>query len=225
MPLVVFVHGGSWATPYNRWVMLLLTRDAARRGWATYNVEYRRLGRRGGGGGWPETFVDVRDAIRTGVGHHTAAAGGPAAVVGHSAGGHLALWAASEVADLVEGVVSLAGPTDLRRISANGSAAVDALVANAPAAERWELTSPLEKLPTGVVTRCVHGATDQTVSPRNSTVYADAAAAHGDDAAAIVVPGEDHRSPLGASSGMWLHTVDILCDWFGEENTQPVGRR
>lgn len=224
-PLVVFVHGGSWATPYNRWAMLLLTRDAARRGWATYNVEYRRLGRGGGGGGWPQTFVDVSDAIRTGVDHHSASAGGPTAVVGHSAGGHLALWAASDVAGLVEGVVSLAGPTDLRRISAGGSAVVDALVANAPVAERWELTSPLEKLPTGVATRCVHGASDQTVSPRNSTEYAEAAVAHGDDASAVVIPGEDHRSPLGASSSMWLHTVEILCGWFDEESTQPDGRR
>ena len=55
-PTIVLLHGGSWSWPYNRWVMWLLARDVTRRGWGLFNVDYRRVGRFGGGGGWPETL-------------------------------------------------------------------------------------------------------------------------------------------------------------------------
>ena len=220
-PIVVLVHGGSWAPPFNRWVMWLLVRDIAARGWTSFNVEYRRLGRWGGHGGWPATFDDVRDAVRRidewrGDLPATVTELPPIVVVGHSAGGHLALWAAPQVGSSVIGTISLAGPTHLEPIAANGSEPVRALTAAAPAEERWQLTSPIEMLPTGVRTRCIHGADDQTVSPRQSTLYVEAAREAGDDAAAVVIDGEGHRDPLRPESGVWRSTVQMIEAWFAE---------
>jgi len=59
-PVMILLHGGSWQKRYGRVVMRGLVRDLLRRGWAVWNIEYRRLG---DGGGWPMTFADVAAAI------------------------------------------------------------------------------------------------------------------------------------------------------------------
>lgn len=219
--IVVLVHGGSWAWPYNRWLMLGLARSVRSHGWASFNVEYRRLGRFGGGGGFPETFDDVRSAI--GLAQQAAQSAEsrfgrrvPVAVVGHSAGGHLALWAGREI-DGLAGIVSMAGPTDLRSIAENGSDAVSKLVADAPADRRWELTSPMHRLPLGAPVLCVHGADDTTVSPRNSTEFAIAATEAGDDASSTVIENEIHRDALRPSSGTWSATLETLTQWLSPD--------
>ena len=56
------IHGGFWRARYGRKLMRDLCQDLAERGWAAWNIEYRRLGR-GSGGGWPTTFADVAAAI------------------------------------------------------------------------------------------------------------------------------------------------------------------
>src|ERR1019366_7529137 len=61
-PVVVTIHGGSWAAGVSKPVMRALAGDLTRRGQAVWNIEYRRIGR-GQGGGWPLTFVDVSAAI------------------------------------------------------------------------------------------------------------------------------------------------------------------
>src|SRR3954452_21386442 len=94
-PVVVLVHGGYWRAVYGKIVMKPLAADLVRRGYAAWNVEYRRIGRRQGGG-YPMTFEDVANGIdllaslddsRLDMDDVT--------LIGHSAGGHLALWAAS----------------------------------------------------------------------------------------------------------------------------------
>ena len=92
-PVVVTIHGGSWMTGYGKIVMSGLAGDLARRGYAVWNIEYRRIGR-GQGGGWPATFLDVAAAI-----DHLRTLRAPldlerVTILGHSAGGQLALWAA-----------------------------------------------------------------------------------------------------------------------------------
>ena len=90
--MVVLIHGGSWHKRYGRVFMRWIAGDLLRRGYAVWNIEYRRLG---DGGGWPATFADVAAAI-----DHLAALDGErldldrVTLLGHSAGGHLALWAA-----------------------------------------------------------------------------------------------------------------------------------
>ena len=97
-PVVVLLHGGFWRAAYGCELMAPLARDLGLRGMAAWNVEYRRLGEQGGG--WPGTLLDVAAAI-----DHFAAVAREVAldldrvvVVGHSAGGHLALWAAGRCA-------------------------------------------------------------------------------------------------------------------------------
>jgi acetyl esterase/lipase len=91
--VAVVLHGGYWQAKYGKLTTRPLSVDLTRRGWAAWNVEYRRLGR-GQGGGWPQTFDDVARAIDL-----LADLGDPrldlgrVAAVGHSAGGQLALWA------------------------------------------------------------------------------------------------------------------------------------
>ncbi len=216
--IVVLIHGGFWTWPYNRWLMLGLARSVRQHGWASFNVEYRRLGRFGGGGGFPETFEDVASAVGLAVEaararrQSTDGHGLPVAIVGHSAGGQLALWAAREVAG-VEGVVSMAAPTDLRSIARGGSGPVSSLVARAPEDRRWELTSPMQRLPVGVPTVCVHSTHDATVSPRNAEAYAAAAAAAGDDASAVLIDGEKHRDAVRPMSSTWSAALDALKNW------------
>ena len=205
-PVVVLVHGGFWRGLYNRWLMLLLVRDLTSSGIACFNVEYRRLGALGGGGGFPETFHDVRDAVALMADRRrdrAAATRSPLIVVGHSAGAHLALVAAADLADEVDGVVSIAGPTDLRRLVGDGSEPVAELLERAPETCRYALTSPIERLPLGVPVVCVHGTHDATVDPRESIDFVTDALAAGDDARLELVPSGTHRAALVPSSDTW----------------------
>ena len=212
-PMVVLVHGGSWRWPYNRWLMLLLARDLTRRGWGTFNIGYRRLGRFGGGGGWPATFDDVRNAIDTISTHEaTAVTARPIVVVGHSAGGQLALVAAASAEHRPALVVAMSAPTDLERLWRNGSEPVDELTRDAPEASRWTLTSPMHMLPIGVPVVCAHGEADTTVLPETSVAFVAAASSAGDNAEVIIVVGNTHRDALRPSSSLWQRTVASIAE-------------
>lgn len=218
-PLIVLVHGGFWRSPYNRWLMWLLARDVDRRGWASYNVEYRRLGFGGGGGGFPATFDDVRMAIELVLDPTHPVAGHVdterVAVVGHSAGAHLALCATGLMKSVRPAlVVSIAGPTDLERLSANGSKPVDALVRNAPLGNRWRRTSPMHMLPLGARLLCVHGEDDTTVAPSQSIRFIDAARLLGDRADIVTVPREGHRDALRPGSMIWRRAMESASERF-----------
>ncbi len=120
-PVAVLIHGGFWRARHGRKQSRPLCADLAARGWAAWNVEYRRLG---DGGGFPRTLDDVAAAVDhlTEVPAHRPGALDLSRVVaiGHSAGGHLAAWLATrEVARVpVTGVVAQAGVLDLRMASA-----------------------------------------------------------------------------------------------------------
>ncbi len=131
---VVIIHGGFWRARYNLSLGRPLAADLAARGYAAWNLEYRRAG---GGGGWPSTFEDVAagiDLLAT-----LPADTARVVAVGHSAGGHLGVWAAgrSGLPDgapgarprvPVTGVVSQAGVltlADCAREGVGGTAALD----------------------------------------------------------------------------------------------------
>src|SRR5579872_2037469 len=63
LPLVVLIHGGFWRPQFTKSLMNRLARAVVDRGWAAWNVEYRRVGPLGGGGGWPQTFADIAAAV------------------------------------------------------------------------------------------------------------------------------------------------------------------
>lgn len=121
-PVVVLVHGGWWTAMFDRRQVVPLAEDLVSRGFAVWNVEYRRIGEPGGG--WPGTFEDMAAAVDAVAHLDPAVDTGRVLVVGHSAGGHLAAWVAHRSAQpdglpgahpKVEpiGVVSLAGVLDL----------------------------------------------------------------------------------------------------------------
>jgi acetyl esterase/lipase len=95
-PTVLMVHGGCWQTEIaDRRIMNWIADDLRKRGIAVWNIDYRGVDREGGG--YPGTFLDAAaaaDSLR----QHAARFNldpSPLVAVGHSAGGHLALWLAA----------------------------------------------------------------------------------------------------------------------------------
>ncbi|MGW6021103.1 alpha/beta hydrolase [Streptomyces sp. NPDC055099] len=204
-PLVVVLHGGAWRAPYDRLHITPFADFLARRGFAVANVEYRRgssIPAQGEGpvaGRWPETFDDVAaafDALPGLVREHLPSADTRRTVVtGHSAGGHLALWAAARHV-LPEGspwrigrpapfrgVVALAPIADLRAAQELGvcsDASLQLLGGQARFEERLPHADPAALLPTGIATTVVQGRTDIVVPQAVAEAYADAAAKAGE---------------------------------------------
>ena len=198
-PIVVVLHGGWWRAHWARTLLSTrpLCRDLARRGYAAYNVEYRRLG---SGGGWPNTFDDVVRAL-----DHLPKAD---VVMGHSAGGQLALFAAAERP--VANVVALAAPSNLE---ATSEPQVHRLMGGRPAdvPDRYARGNPIRRVPLGARVLLVHGSLDTIVSPQRSRTLAAAAREAGDDVT-LLEPECDHRAPIDPRSEAWAATVRWLDD-------------
>ncbi|MEU2347900.1 prolyl oligopeptidase family serine peptidase [Modestobacter sp. NPDC049651] len=222
-PVVVVLHGGFWRARYGIELARPLAADLAGRGWAAVAVEYRRVG---AGGGWPQTLEDVAAAIDALPG--LAEAGRldlrTVAVVGHSAGGHLAGWAAGRgrLPDEAPGAaprvpvtaaVLQAGVLDLEAAVEEhlGDGATVDLLGGRPdeLAGRYLTADPVRLLPTGVPVLCVHGAADTTVPLEQSERFVEAATAAGDAAELLVVPG-DHMVVLDVTTPGWQDTVEWL---------------
>ena len=218
-PVIIAIHGGSWRARYGRIVMRALIGDLRRRGWAVWNIEYRRVGN---GGGWPATFADVAAAI-----DHLAELDAPldlaeVSLLGHSAGGHLALWAASRAAlpagapgridgqprVSVQRVIAQAGVCDLaggyRRWSGD---AVGALMGGSPEQlpERYAAGDPACLLPLSMPALLVHGTLDETVSVELSRSYATAARAAGGEVELVEIAGAagHHRAHIDPRGEAW----------------------
>ncbi|MGW0912885.1 alpha/beta hydrolase [Streptomyces sp. NPDC002784] len=200
-PLVVVLHGGAWRAPYDRRHITPFSAFLARRGFAVANVEYRK-GAEGAGelaGRWPDTFDDVAaaldalpDLVREAI---PGADPRRTVVTGHSAGGHLALWAAARhllPADApwrtagpphLRGVVALAPIADFAvadKLGVCGGAARQLLGGDEGFAERRPYADPALLLPTGIATTLVQGRTDTDVPQLVAESYADAAAKAGE---------------------------------------------
>ena len=221
-PVVVLIHGGFWRWGWDRTLMTPLARDLASRGLAAWNVEYRRVGQEGGG--WPGTFEDAAAALDA-VAELEAVDSTRVVTVGHSAGGHLALWLAGRhrIAAGAPGAaprvrpcaaVSLAGVADLVRGAAVGlgDGACAALLGGSPGErpERYAVASPAALLPLGVLQVLVHGTEDDVVPPAQSRDYADAAAAAGDDVELVEVAGADHFDVVEPEHSAWAAVANRL---------------
>ena len=174
-PLVVVVHGGFWKQQYDRSHCRGLALGLASLGVTTVLLEYRRVG---GGGGWPATFDDVRIGLRKLVQHHPRAS--RRIVVGHSAGGHLALWVASAeplpVVDAVIGLASIADLTAMARVFEKSSSTenpVHDLMGGTPddRPDRYDLADPVRLPPSRASIRLLHGVHDTVVPLESSASY------------------------------------------------------
>ena len=211
-PVVVVIHGGCWRARHSLDYMGHLCADLTAAGVATWNLEYRRLGQ--GGGGWPGTYLDVA----RGLDHlRQLAAEFPldlqrVVVTGHSAGGHLALWAAgrqqippeSELylpePQPVAGVAPIAGLTDLAR---TGTACDEEVPQMRGPAGTARVTSPIEMLPLGVPVTILQGDADEPVPPIQATSYLEAAEASGDRPRMVLLSGVDHFVVVDPLSSVW----------------------
>ncbi len=225
-PVMVVIHGGSWQARYGRIVMRAVIGDLTRRGWAAWNIEYRRVGN---GGGWPQTFEDVAAAI-----DHLAELDAPldldrVEVLGHSAGGHLALWAASReklpagAPGYVTGtprvrlrrVISQAGVCDLEGAYKRWrGGAVLALMGGSPEQlpDLYRAADPLRLAPASMPVLLVHGVADETVSVKLSRSYALAAQAAGGEVELVEIEGDAgrHRAHIDPRGAAWAAVTQRL---------------
>jgi len=216
-PVAVVLHGGYWQAPYTKLIMRPLCQDLARRGYAAWNVEYRRLGR--DGGGWPMTFDDVATAIDLLAGVGASLDLSRVTLVGHSAGGQLALWAAGRSSlpagapgasprVLAERVLALAAVCDITRAARVAVALLGGTPSEVP--ERWAQADPMRGIPLAVPVCLVHGSDDETVDVQRSRDYAAAAGAAGAPVTLIEAPGA-HRSPIDPTTQAW----GAAAGWLG----------
>lgn len=213
-PVAVVLHGGYWRTQYGKLVTRPLSLDLARRGWAVANLEYRRLGTgRGSGGGWPMTFDDVAAGI-----DHLARLDAPldlsdVSLVGHSAGGQLALWAArrsvlpsgapgADPRVAARRVVALAPVTDLGRARDHTEVLLGGTADRVP--ERWMQADPSRFGAPPVPSLVVHPVDDETVPVKRSREYAERWGVR------LVETSGRHRDPIDPTSPSWAAAVSWL---------------
>jgi acetyl esterase/lipase len=209
-PVAIVIHGGFWRA---QWSLEHASHECVAltaEGLATWSLEYRRVGHIGGG--WPGTFDDIRGGSA-----HLAELAEQhrldlerVVVVGHSAGGHLALWLAMQAKSLpfrLKGAVALAGVVDLRRAAEMnlGRGAVQDFLGGEPnqVPERYAAASPIEHVPLGVPVALIHGEDDASVPIELAERYFDAAASTGDYVELIRLPQTGHFEVIDPISHAW----------------------
>ena len=215
-PVAVLFHGGFWYHAWERDLMDGLAADLARRGVAVWNVEYRRVG---AGGGWPVTGEDAARATD----HLVALAPvydldlGRVALLGHSAGAQLALWVAARgrrgevhprlvvglatIGDLEQAMTDRIGGGSVGRFLGVGRGDLDVALGNA---------SPRARVPIGVPQVLAHAADDEVVPLSQTTDYADAARAAGDDVTVVPLDRGGHFDLIDPGKPAWVEVAGTL---------------
>jgi acetyl esterase/lipase len=215
LPVAVLLHAGFWREQYTLELSEDLARDLARRGWAAWNVEFRRVGEVSDGG-YPATLEDVAAAIDFLQTLDAPLDLGRVVTIGQSACGHLALWAATREAPAVPlaGAVSQAGAPDLReadRLGLGDGAAAAFMGGHADdVPDAYADASPIEQLPLGVPQLLVHGEADDVIPASLSSTYAERAREAGDEVELVLRPGEDHFVHTDPANPAWQDVVKWL---------------
>ena len=217
-PLAICIHGGYWRARYDLEYLGHLGAALKAKGVATANVEYRRVGN--AGGGWPGTFEDIRAAYQfllqnaQRYGFDTRRV----IVLGHSAGGQLALCLAARESGLA-GAVSLAGVVDLQQaydLHLSNDAVVEFLGGRpAEVPEHYREADPM-KLAIRARQWLVHGARDEIVPPALSKNYVDAKVNNKEDARLVAIAGAGHFDVVDPRSAAWAEVENILVDGLGK---------
>ena len=181
--IVILIHGGLWRQEYERDSTETLAVDLIGRGYFTWNIEYRR----GEDGGWPGSAHDVVSAVDFILRELPDM---PVGIVGHSAGGHLGLWAASRREDDVDLMVGLAPITDLIAMADAGA------VGSREAKRLLDSGAPPTVEPITGKTLIVHGADDEIVPVSQATRLSTGSRIE-------VVPGVGHFPMLDPKREHW----------------------
>lgn len=223
-PVVIVIHGGCWYSEYDLNHIANFSASLTKLGVATWSLEYRRIGN--AGGGWPGTFLDVAngiDYLRV-LAHSFPLDLKRVIVVGHSAGGELALWAAArhrlpKSSPLylarplsLKGIVSLAGITDMRKYETKCGGAVKKLLGGSPeeVPERYRQTSPMELVPLRIEQRLIQGTLDQIVPETFSRDYEAAARKKGDHVRLATIATAGHFDLIAPHSSAWPAVEDAV---------------
>ncbi|WCN81466.1 alpha/beta hydrolase family protein [Micromonospora sp. LH3U1] len=216
-PLVVVLHGGFWRAEYDRRHTGPLAAALAACGYPVAQLEYRRTGQPGGG--WPGTLTDVLTGVaelpvlaaEAMPGRVTLAA---PILIGHSAGGHLALYAAAAAPATVGGVLALAPVADLGEAYRRNldSGAVAALLGGGPAEfpDRYAAVDPRLLVPIRTRTVVIHGSEDQQVPAEMSRDFVTEARDAGSDISLVELPGCEHFGLIDPKSPAWPRVLDVL---------------
>jgi pimeloyl-ACP methyl ester carboxylesterase len=195
-PLALVLHGGYWQATYNVIHTGRLCEALTAEGLVTWNLEYRSVGVPGGE--WPGPREDLELALeylhRLPFEHD-----GRTVLVGHSAGGQLALWAAKR-ARLP--VLALAPVSDVR--DAAERRGPESAPARFMAPEHYGNGSPLELLPLGVPQILIHGTVDESVPHEMSERYVEAA---GGEAELVTLDGAGHFEPIDPQARVFAETL------------------
>ncbi|MFW0791839.1 alpha/beta hydrolase family protein [Gordonia sp. CPCC 205333] len=224
VPLVVLVHGGYWSTEFSLTIETAIARSLAERDAVVWNIEYRRVG--DPGGGWPNTGRDVVAALRALDGPVAAAlpddvrrrvAWGSVSVVGHSAGGMLAVWATAEIGAVtgraaITTVIAQSAPLDLTVAGGHERGSVRKLmgVSYDVAPQRYREASPACQPVCAAHIIAIHAGDDEMVPVGSSRHYVDTVTARGQSAQLIVVDGERHEAFIHPGSACARRTVRLL---------------
>lgn len=217
--LVILIHGGCWSNEYGLDHIRALASKLKGSGYAVWSTEYRRVG--DAGGGWPGTFEDIADSLNytdklSNINQHAKF------VVGHSAGGHLALWVAAaghlplesplgkRIKTQIQGAIGLAPIADLAAYSLGdnscevvteklmGGSAIDL-------AERYALGSPAALLPS-IDSILIHGEGDTIVNISQSQRYA----ASSSRASIISLKGLGHFDMINPEGPVFDRIIEAL---------------
>jgi acetyl esterase/lipase len=225
-PVVIVIHGGCWLAQYDLHHISPLAAEITKMGIATWSLEYRRVGNEGGG--WPGTFRDVADGtdyLRI-LAQEFPLDLSRVVTIGHSAGGHLALWVAArhkipEKALLyqqnplpIRGVIALAGVENLNlpNLKEICDGAVLKLMGGPPAEvpERYAQGSPQKLLPIGVPQILIQGAKDPIVHVEYVREYSRAAEKSGDKVDLVILHEAGHFEVVMPSTFAWPEVQEAI---------------
>jgi len=227
---VVLIHGGCFKAAYATNKYFGAMGDTLKTGGvATWNIEYRRLGQ--AGSGWPGTYLDIGSAVdhlRTLAPQYNLDLN-RVIIVGHSAGGHLAMWAAARsripaasalhTANplTVRGVIDLAGPVDMTANIAGyhaacGDTVITSMLGGTPAVvpERYAQASAIKLLPLGIPQVLVLGVHEEFVPLPDAQAYTRAATQAGDSVRLVIIPDAGHFELASPHASTWPHVESAI---------------
>ena len=239
-PTVLMIHGGCWQKAIaDRTLMNYAAAALREEGMAVWNIEYRGVDE--AGGGYPGTFRDVGLAV------DALGAMGPAlgfdtsrvVATGHSAGGHLAVWAAARPGLPQKSPLHTADPLPLAAVvNVGGLADLEAsapvtqpgcladileTLTGAPDGTRSDVfsdTSPAKLLPLGVVQVSVNGSLDRIAPPELGQGWSAKAASAGDTARYVEIPASGHVELVAPGTPAFDRQIEILKELLGVETPQ-----
>jgi len=218
-PVVMNIHGGFWRAAYDLKHAGHLCAALTAKGIATWNVEYRRVGNPGGG--WPGTFEDVRNAYRfiPQLAKRYNLDASKLLVMGHSAGGQLALCLAAHELSLKR-VISLAGVVDLQQAWELhlGNDAVVGFLGGKPgeAHDHYHEADPMQlSVPHTTTQWLIHGAADDVVPSVLSRNYTEQKKRRGEDVHYLEISTAGHFDLIDPRSRAWPRVENTVLHELG----------